>query len=115
MPNIIVHTMEGLTPEQKKNMVKRITETATKDVGVPPNDVRIIITEHQAKNMAMGGEFLDNGSNTFYPLAVVYTIAGKTDELLKNISLHIAEALAETCVCSVDKIRVYFIERKIYL
>ena len=115
MPNIIIHAMEGLTPEQRKNMVKRITETASKDVGVPPNDVRIIITEHQAKNMAIGGEFLDKGSNTFYPLVFVYTKAGKTDELLNNINLHIAEAIAETFECPVDKIRVYFIERKINL
>lgn len=113
MPNIIVHVMEGLASERRKNMVKRITESASKDVGVPLDDVRIIITEHAAHNMAIGGEFLDEGSKTFYPIAVVNTKAGKTDELLKNISLHIAEAIAGAFEYPVDKIRVYFIERKL--
>jgi 4-oxalocrotonate tautomerase family enzyme len=113
MPNIIVNVMEGITPEQKNNVVKRITESASKDVGVPPCDVRIIITEHQAQNVAIGGEFLDKGSNAFNPLVFVNTIAGKTDEMLNNIRLHITEAMAETFKYPEDKIRVYFIERKI--
>ena len=113
MPNIIVHATEGLPPEQKKNMVKRITEYVSKDVDLPVEDVRIIITEHPTQNVAIGGEFLSEKSNTFYPLVFVGTKAGKTDELLKTISSHIADAIAEAFEYPADRIRVYFIERKI--
>lgn len=113
MPNIFVHVMEGITSEQKNSMVKRITEATSKDVGVPLDFVRIIIMEHPAENLAIGGEFFDRGSKIFYPLATVHTIAGKTDELLKTISLHVTEAIAEAVECPEDKIRVYFLERKL--
>ena len=113
MPNIFIHVMKGITPEQKSSMVKRITEVTSKDVGVPLDFVRIIFTEHPAENMAIGGEFFDTGSHTFYPLVFVNTRAGKTDELLKTIRLHIAEAIAETFGYPEDKITVYFLERKL--
>ena len=56
MPTIFVHTIKGISEEQKKNMVKRVAEVSARDVGVPQEGVKIILTERSPNDMAIGGK-----------------------------------------------------------
>jgi len=55
MPVVIVETWEGKTVEQKKQLVEGITSSFVK-IGVPPDEVHIIIKDNPKHNWATGGK-----------------------------------------------------------
>ncbi len=58
MPVIEVHMWAGRTPEQKKNIVKGITDVFVKE-GVPPGAVTIILHEVPKENWGTAGKCAD--------------------------------------------------------
>lgn len=56
MPTIHVEMFEGRTPEQKKNLVKAITQAVVDTLGGKPESVDIILTDIKRENWATGGE-----------------------------------------------------------
>lgn len=58
MPVIRIDMMEGRTQDQKRRIVKEITETMVSVAGVKPDDVRIIIIDHPMGNLAASGQLL---------------------------------------------------------
>ena len=56
MPLIIVHADEGRTVEQKRGLVKDITEAVCKNFGVPPQAVSIMIKEGKKENRGRAGK-----------------------------------------------------------
>ncbi len=62
MPNIFINTIPGYPIEQKKGLVRDITEAVVKNLGVKPEHVNITIVEHSKENLAKGGKlFKDLG------------------------------------------------------
>lgn len=55
MPIIEMHMLEGRTPEQKSGAAKAITEALTNSLGVRPESVRILITEHRRAEFYVAG------------------------------------------------------------
>jgi 4-oxalocrotonate tautomerase len=55
MPIVMVDMYEGRTPEQKKQLVKGITESFEK-IGTPAEAVHIILRDHPKGNCAQGGK-----------------------------------------------------------
>ncbi len=55
MPEVYVHAAEGRTPEQKKNLMKDITDAVVKNFGVPIEAVVVTIVESPKINKAKGG------------------------------------------------------------
>jgi 4-oxalocrotonate tautomerase len=58
MPQVRISMFEGRTREQKKELVKRVTEAVVEAIGVKPESVRIYLTETQRSDVAVAGEFL---------------------------------------------------------
>lgn len=58
MPVVQVEMMTGRTVEQKKEMVKRITEALTDTVGCSKEAVTVIIREMEKENYGHGGELV---------------------------------------------------------
>ena len=58
MPSITVKILEGKTVEQKRVLVKDITEMIVKNIGVPPEVVSIDIIEYSSENIANAGQLL---------------------------------------------------------
>ena len=58
MPFITVKILEGKTVEQKRVLVKDITEMIVKNIGVPPEVVNIDIVEYSSENIANAGQLL---------------------------------------------------------
>jgi 4-oxalocrotonate tautomerase len=56
MPTIRIDMFEGRTPEQKKNLVKAITQAVVDTLGNKPESVDIILTDIPRSNWATGGE-----------------------------------------------------------
>jgi len=56
MPIIEMHLLEGRTVEQKRRAVAAITAAVTASLGVKPEQVRILITEHGAEDFSVGGK-----------------------------------------------------------
>lgn len=56
MPTIHVEMFEGRTPEQKKNLVKAITQAVVDTLGGKAESVDIILTDIKRENWATGGE-----------------------------------------------------------
>ena len=55
MPEVYVHAVRGRTPEQKKALMKDITEAVVKHFGVPPERVVVQIVESTRDSKARGG------------------------------------------------------------
>lgn len=58
MPIIEMHLMEGRTPEQKSAAAIAMTEALSRTLGVNPETVRILITEHQSDGFYVAGKTL---------------------------------------------------------
>jgi 4-oxalocrotonate tautomerase len=60
MPLVTVKAVEGRTIEQKRALVKDITEAVVKNFQVQPEAVSIDIVEYSRKNLAKAGKlFID--------------------------------------------------------
>jgi 4-oxalocrotonate tautomerase len=60
MPLITVKAVEGRSLEQKRGLVKDITEAVVKNFGVPADTVTVDIVELKRENIAKGGQlFVD--------------------------------------------------------
>ncbi|EPG67794.1 tautomerase family protein [Leptospira wolffii] len=59
MPYVNVKVAGPLTKEQKKAIVKEITETLSKVAGKAPDSTYIVIDEVSRENWAKGGDLLE--------------------------------------------------------
>jgi 4-oxalocrotonate tautomerase len=55
MPILQVEMLPGRTIEQKREMVKKVTDAVTETLNCPKEAVRIIIREMEAENFAKAG------------------------------------------------------------
>lgn len=55
MPIVIVNIKEGRTVDQKRTMVKKMTEVLSETMEVPVTAVRIIINEMRNEDFAIAG------------------------------------------------------------
>ncbi len=55
MPEIYVHVVEGRTPEQKRALMKDITDAVVRHLGVPLEAVVVEVVETRKTNKAKGG------------------------------------------------------------
>ena len=55
MPILQVEMLKGRTIEQKRNMVKKVTDAVTETLECPKEAVRIIIREMELENFASAG------------------------------------------------------------
>lgn len=56
MPTVIIEADEGRTIEQKRNLVKEITEAVCRNFAVPPEAVLIHIHEGKKENRGKAGK-----------------------------------------------------------
>jgi 4-oxalocrotonate tautomerase len=56
MPVVVVEADEGRTVEQKRGLVKDITEAVCKNFNVEPQTVTILIHEQKKENRGKGGK-----------------------------------------------------------
>jgi len=55
MPEILVHIVEGRSPEAKKALMKDITDAVVKHFNVPPERVVVQIVESRKDSKSRGG------------------------------------------------------------
>jgi len=56
MPVVTVAMHEGRTIDQKRALVKEITEVVARTIGVDPTGVQVIIDEIKLENWSAGGQ-----------------------------------------------------------
>jgi 4-oxalocrotonate tautomerase len=60
MPLVTIKIIEGRTIEQKRGLVKDVTEAIVKNIGCQPADVHIDIVDLKKENLGQSGKlFLD--------------------------------------------------------
>ncbi|MBN8995618.1 MAG: tautomerase family protein [Rhizobiales bacterium] len=55
MPEVVVYAVAGRTPEQKRGLMKDITDAVVKNLGVSPEVVVVSIVETAKTDKARGG------------------------------------------------------------
>ena len=55
MPEVVVYLAEGRSLDQKRGLVKEITDAVVKNCNVPPDVVTVSIMETAMNNKAKGG------------------------------------------------------------
>jgi 4-oxalocrotonate tautomerase len=60
MPDIVIYMKEGRSVEQKRKLVKSVTEAVVNSVSVTPDAVEIIIVDSSPNNFARGGVLLSD-------------------------------------------------------
>jgi 4-oxalocrotonate tautomerase len=58
MPFVTVDWMEGRSLEQKRELVKRITDAVSEIGNVPPEKVHVFVKDMKGDEYAFGGEFV---------------------------------------------------------
>lgn len=58
MPIIEMHLLEGRTSEQKQKAATAITKALNESIGVNPESVRVLITEHKGDGFYVAGQTL---------------------------------------------------------
>ena len=58
MPRITVEADEGRTIDQKRGLVRDLTEATVKNFNVPPESVAIIIRENKKEDRARAGKLV---------------------------------------------------------
>ena len=61
MPLVTINMLAGRTLDQKRKMVKDVTDAIVKNVGCPDATVQIVITELQPENLAQAGNLRCDG------------------------------------------------------
>ena len=61
MPRVTVEAGEGRTVEQKRRLVKDITDAVVKHFNVEPIAITVVITERSPENMAVAGKLFIDG------------------------------------------------------
>jgi 4-oxalocrotonate tautomerase len=56
MPTIRVELMEGRTPDQKKNLVKALTQAVVDTLGSKPESIDVLLFDIKRHDWATGGE-----------------------------------------------------------
>ena len=56
MPLVTIKILEGRTMEQKRAMVRDVTDAIVKNIGCPPQAVTIDIVDLKKENVSEGGE-----------------------------------------------------------
>lgn len=60
MPSVTIVLREGRTVEQKRDLVKAVTEAIVRTVGAKPEAVHIMLHDEPAHNLASGGQLLSD-------------------------------------------------------
>jgi len=55
MPIVQIHLIEGRTTDQKRALVKEVTDAVCKTVNVPPEAVKIILSDMAKHDYAIAG------------------------------------------------------------
>ena len=55
MPIITAHILEGRSSEQKRELIRGITDAVVRTLEVPPESVRVIVTEMPKDSYGIGG------------------------------------------------------------
>jgi 4-oxalocrotonate tautomerase len=56
MPYVTVQMLEGRTDEQKRNLVKKVTEAVSETTGAPAEKIAVIIEEMKKENYGVAGK-----------------------------------------------------------
>jgi 4-oxalocrotonate tautomerase len=55
MPEVVVYALGGRTPDQKKGLMKEITDAVVKNFSVPPEAVVVTLVETERQSKMKGG------------------------------------------------------------
>jgi 4-oxalocrotonate tautomerase len=55
MPIVQIHLIKGRTVEQKRSLVKKVTDAVCETVNVPADAVEVILSEMERENYARAG------------------------------------------------------------
>jgi 4-oxalocrotonate tautomerase len=58
MPFVTINIIEGRTAEQKRGMVKDVTDAIVKNIGCPATAVHIVITDMKRENIGQAGQLM---------------------------------------------------------
>lgn len=61
MPRVIIQAVEGRTPDQKRELVKSVTEAVVSAYGVEPKTVTIVLEDIPRGNFAKAGVLASEG------------------------------------------------------
>ena len=61
MPLVTIKIIEGRNVEQKRGLVKDVTDAICKNIGCPPDVVHIDIVDLKPENVGQGGKLFTDG------------------------------------------------------
>lgn len=64
MPIVQINMLKGRTVDQKRALVKKVTEALGETIGAPPHKVRIILNDMEHDMYAISGQLHIDGDNT---------------------------------------------------
>ena len=60
MPTVQIHLLKGRTKDQKRLIAKEVSEALSRTADTPVKNVKIIFSEMELEDYAIGGEILED-------------------------------------------------------
>jgi len=65
MPIVQIHLIEGRSEDEKRTLVSKVTDAVCESVNVPPEKVRIILSEMAGHNYSIAGKLVKDTDPRF--------------------------------------------------
>lgn len=110
MPFAQVYLVEGHDAEQKRAVIRNVTQAIQDAVGAPRPNVRVWMMDLPRGNFGVGGECLEDCEDSNYPFAQLFLLEGRSEEQKRTLIEKVTQALEEALNASRDKLRVWITE-----
>lgn len=100
MPILNVQIIQGHTPAQKTELLKKLTQAVVDSIAAPLASVRVVIQEVPRENVIVAGELGHDMA-----LITVGLISGRTEELKAALVLALANATEQAIGLSTQNVR----------
>lgn len=105
MPFVTITATQGISADQKKQLLLRSSDAVVQSLGVPVSSVRVLFSELPADHYLSAGEF-----NSSMVMFVVELIEGRTEELKAKLIKALSRTGLDTTGIPESNMRVRLID-----
>ena len=110
MPFAQVHITEGHSADQKRVLIREITQAVHDSVGAPMPNIRVWLRELPKADYGIGGEPVEALDDANAPFAQMFMMEGRSEEQKAAVIDLVSQAFVDALGAALEKTRVWITE-----
>ena len=110
MPFAQVHITEGHSADQKRVLIREITQAVHDSVGAPMPNIRVWLRELPKTDYGIGGTQVEALDDANAPFAQMFMMEGRTEEQKAAVIDLVSQAFVDALGAALEKTRVWITE-----